>query len=274
MTEIQHYCCEFLSKQLDPTNCLGIRAFADTHHCSELLNISSTYCAQHFEEVASNEEFKNLPLDQLIGILSSDELNVSCEEEVYRAAMEWISHDLTNRKSQLATVLKHVRFPLMTPVFLVGTCSNSQLIKADEESRDFVDEAKNYLLLPQERGRMQGPRTRPRRPVNPYEFLFAVGGWCSGDAIQVISKRRNGDLKIIQTVERYDPVREEWSMVASMNKRRCGVGVAVLGSISVTALDKYLYKTILFTRSVATMVRRTFKQSRNLIQMTKMHGAQ
>jgi len=59
-----------------------------------------------------------------------------------------------------------------------------------------------------------------------------------------------------------------------MNKRRCGVGVAVLGSISVTALDKYLYKTILFTRSAATMVRRTFKQSRNLIQMTKMHGAQ
>ncbi|CAG5107808.1 Oidioi.mRNA.OKI2018_I69.chr1.g3497.t1.cds [Oikopleura dioica] len=105
----------------------------------------------------------------------------------------------------------------MTPVFLVGTCSNSQLIKADEESRDFVDEAKNYLLLPQERGRMQGPRTRPRRPVNPYEFLFAVGGWCSGDAIQ--------------TVERYDPVREEWSMVASMNKRRCGVGVAVLDNI-------------------------------------------
>ena len=25
---------------------------------------------------------------------------------------------------------------------------------------------------------MQGPRTRPRRPVNPYEVLFAVGGWC------------------------------------------------------------------------------------------------
>ena len=81
--------------------------------------------------------------------------------------------------------------------------------------RDLIDEAKNYLLLPQERGQMQGPRTRPRRPVNPYEVLYAVGGWCSGDAIQ--------------TVERYDPIREEWNLVAPMNKRRCGVGVAVVG---------------------------------------------
>lgn len=102
MTEIQHYCCEFLSKQLDPSNCLGIRAFADTHHCSELLNISSTYCAQHFEEVASNEEFKNLPYDQLKEIIKSDELNVSCEEEVYKAAMAWIQHDLPNRQSFLS----------------------------------------------------------------------------------------------------------------------------------------------------------------------------
>ena len=76
------------------------------------------------------------------------------------------------------------------------------------------------MLLPQERGHMQGPRTKPRRPVNPYEVLFAVGGWCSGDAIQ--------------TVERYDPIREEWSLVESMNKRRCGVGVAVLGKITIT----------------------------------------
>ena len=29
LTEIQEVCCEFLKRQLDPSNCLGIRAFAD-----------------------------------------------------------------------------------------------------------------------------------------------------------------------------------------------------------------------------------------------------
>lgn len=122
--------------------------------------------------------------------------------------------------------------------------------------RDLVDEAKNYLLLPQERPLMQGPRTRPRKPIRCGEVLFAgecfskqilvlipliflchiwfqqsllwvlfvwllsclsVGGWCSGDAIS--------------SVERYDPQTNEWRMVASMSKRRCGVGVSVLDDL-------------------------------------------
>ena len=64
---------------------------------------------------------------------------------------------------------------------------------------------------------MQGPRTRPRKPVRKGEVLFAVGGWCSGDAIA--------------TVERYDPQANEWRMVSPMSKRRCGVGVAVLNDL-------------------------------------------
>jgi kelch-like protein 20 len=36
-----------------------------------------------------------------------------------------------------------------------------------------VDEAKNYLLLPQERPLMKGPRTRPRKPIRCGEVLFA-----------------------------------------------------------------------------------------------------
>ena len=63
--------------------------------------------------------------------------------------------------------------PLLSPKFLVGTVGSDLLIKSDEACRDLVDEAKNYLLLPQERPLMQGPRTRPRKPVRRGEVLFA-----------------------------------------------------------------------------------------------------
>lgn len=217
LKEIQNICCEFLKQQLAPSNVLGIRAFADTHACRELLRAADKFTQSHFSEVMDSEEFMLLPLNQLIDIISSDELNVQNEEQVFVAAMAWVKNNLEERKAFLSMVLQHVRFPQMQPKFLVGTVGTDLLIKSDESCRDLVDEAKNYLLLPQDRSSMQGPRTRPRKPIKCGEVLFAVGGWCSGDAIN--------------SVEKYDPITKDWRMVASMNKRRCGVGVAVLNDL-------------------------------------------
>lgn len=217
MSEIQEVCCEFLKRELDPSNCLGIRSFADTHSCQELLNYADKYTQDYFQDVIDNEEFLLLPVNQLIDIISSDELNVSSEEQVYTAIMKWFRYDVKERREHLSHVLQHVRLSQLTAKFLVGTVSSDILIKNDEPCRELVDEAKNYLLLPQERSLMVGPRFRARKPVRRGEILFAVGGWCSGDAIA--------------SVERFDPsdgTCGEWRMVAPMTKRRCGVGCAVL----------------------------------------------
>lgn len=217
LVEIQDVCCEFLKRQLDPTNCLGIRAFADTHACRELLRIADKFTQHNFQEVMESEEFLLLPVNQLVDIISSDELNVRTEEQVYSAVMCWVKFNISDRRHLLSQILQHVRMPLLNPKFLVGTVGSDLLIKSDEACRDLVDEAKNYLLLPQERLLMQGPRTRPRKPTKRGEVLFAVGGWCSGDAIA--------------SVEQFDPQSCEWRMMAPMTKRRCGVGVAVLNDL-------------------------------------------
>eukprot|EP00069_Balaena_mysticetus_P009061 bmy_20096T0 len=187
-------------------------------HSNEILEcFNCIYIYLKKLKVMESEEFMLLPANQLIDIISSDELNVRSEEQVFNAVMAWVKYSIQERRPQLPQVLQHVRLPLLSPKFLVGTVGSDPLIKSDEECRDLVDEAKNYLLLPQERPLMQGPRTRPRKPIRCGEVLFAVGGWCSGDAIS--------------SVERYDPQTNEWRMVASMSKRRCGVGVSVLDDL-------------------------------------------
>ncbi|KAK3087818.1 hypothetical protein FSP39_011030, partial [Pinctada imbricata] len=168
-------------------------------------------------KVMESEEFMLLPVNQLVDIISSDELNVRNEEQVYTAVMGWVKYNIQDRRQHLSLVVQHVRLPLMSPKFLVGTVGSDLLIKSDDTCRDLLDEAKNYLLLPQERPLMQGPRTRPRKPIRCGEVLYAVGGWCSGDAIS--------------SVEKFDPQTSEWRMVAPMSKRRCGVGVAVLNDL-------------------------------------------
>ena len=51
LTDVRDACCEFLQSQLHPTNCLGIRAFADLHGCLELLTSTESYIERHFTEV-------------------------------------------------------------------------------------------------------------------------------------------------------------------------------------------------------------------------------
>lgn len=217
LAEIQDVCCEFLKKQLEPGNCLGIRAFADTHACRDLLRIADKFTYHNFSEVVESEEFLLLPPAQLMEVIASDELNVRSEESVFKAVIAWVKHSAPDRRPLLPQILQHVRLPQVSPKFLVGTVSSEPLIKNDRECLELVDEAKNYLLLPQERPLMQGPRTKPRKPVRYGEVLYAVGGWCSGDAIA--------------SVERMDGGSGEWSCVGSMSKRRCGVGVAVLNEL-------------------------------------------
>ena len=44
-------------KQLHPANCLGIRRFADTHACEDLLTQSHQFALSNFIDVCDTEEF-------------------------------------------------------------------------------------------------------------------------------------------------------------------------------------------------------------------------
>lgn len=48
LTDVRDACCDYLQSQLDPSNSLGIRDFADLHGCLELFNYADSYIEQHF----------------------------------------------------------------------------------------------------------------------------------------------------------------------------------------------------------------------------------
>lgn len=43
LPQVIQVCCSFLMKQLHPSNCLGIRSFADAQGCVDLLNVAHNY---------------------------------------------------------------------------------------------------------------------------------------------------------------------------------------------------------------------------------------
>lgn len=45
LPEVVEACSSFLVRQLHPSNCLGIRLFADSQSCCRLLEVAHTYIA-------------------------------------------------------------------------------------------------------------------------------------------------------------------------------------------------------------------------------------
>uniref|UniRef100_A0A672G905 Kelch-like family member 17 n=1 Tax=Salarias fasciatus TaxID=181472 RepID=A0A672G905_SALFA len=212
---VRDACCKFLLSQLDPSNCLGIRGFADTHSCSDLLKSAHKYVLQHFVEVSKTEEFMLLPLKQVLDLISSDNLNVPSEEEVYRAVLSWVKHDIDGRRQHL---MKCVRLPLLRRDFLMSNVDTELLVRHHSECKDLLIEALKYHLMPEQRGVLSNSRTRPRRCEGASPVLFAVG--------QCAAAGRH--------CEAYDTRTDRWHMVASMSTRRARVGVECAGAFIVS----------------------------------------
>jgi len=107
LNNLNETCCAYLQEQLHPKNCLSIKAFADLHSCTKLSTSSELYIQQNFtyeifcmimilygnciiyycyililRKVVEADEFLSLSSEQLVKLISNDELTVPSEEKV------------------------------------------------------------------------------------------------------------------------------------------------------------------------------------------------
>lgn len=126
--------------------------FADGHNCLELASAAIDYINSQFPRVCTEDEFYELPKDQLTRFLASEDLvvdtefqvchsfifppfsfsqslknllivlklfyNCLCFVKVFQAALQWILHDVTQRRQYVFEILTHVRLPLLSTYLL------------------------------------------------------------------------------------------------------------------------------------------------------------
>ncbi|XP_059919380.1 kelch-like protein 4 isoform X3 [Gadus macrocephalus] len=211
LSQVIQVCCGFLMKQLHPSNCLGIRSFADAQGCLDLLNVAHCYTTEHFLEVIQNQEFLLLPTAEIVKLLSSDDINVPDEETIFQALMMWVRYDVQSRQQDLGLLLAFIRLPLLPPQ-LLADLENNKMFSDDLECQKLLMEAMKYHLLPERRPMFQSPRTKPRKST--VGALYAVGGMDAS--------------KGSTTIEKYDLRTNTWIQVGTMNGRRLQFGVAVI----------------------------------------------
>lgn len=203
-------CCSFLQTQLEATNCLGIRAFADLYSCSELEHAAYRFICQHFLDVIKCEEFLQLTKQGLINLIEQDEIQVRSEDQVFESVEAWIVYDFTHRKDFSAELLSRVRLPLISLGFLETRVFPSKIVKTNTECQLLLGQVLNESArnLPPY---MTTPRAQP-------QSVYVVGG-------------RNGIDCQLATLERYDLLADEWEMMESMKHARTAVGACSLNGL-------------------------------------------
>ncbi|XP_016659407.1 kelch-like protein 12 [Acyrthosiphon pisum] len=79
---VKDVCVEFLQIKLNTANCLAIREFATFYNCMELLSSSEECIKTHFLKVVEAGEFLSLSSEEMINLISRDDINVPFEEKV------------------------------------------------------------------------------------------------------------------------------------------------------------------------------------------------
>ena len=268
LDDIERCCCDFLLRELDPSNCVGIFLFAETHSCTELSKAALDYVHRNFGSVSKQEEFFQLGKEPMLQLIESEHLKVDSESHVFEAAMDWVLYNVSKRRECLGRILERIRLPLISENYMenyIKTCQNESLKRMLENIlqsyRSYQIIARNTLkntLLPRKASRKcfyivggysrsAGARWSDRSSLSICEKFDSFSHKC--EVCSIIAPLEiprcnlgvtalNGlvyaiggeddSLLLFDSTECYDPALNTWSTVAPMNAPRVGFGVCIV----------------------------------------------
>lgn len=218
MKSLKEISCRFYEKRLCAANCLSIAALADEFNCETLRAAADKFILENFLDVCKYNEFQTLSHSHLISILQSDDINVDREEQVYSAAMNWVHHDLENRKVHLPNILKSIRLLLLSKYFIIDVLEQDETLISDSKCSQLVSDFKSILTLP-DRKHIFGSYQKLRVPRLSYDLCEIVIA-CSGNQEHMSSNE----------VLCYVPFKDFWYPLAPLSKSRYQSASVVLNN--------------------------------------------
>uniref|UniRef100_A0A3P8SFQ0 Kelch like family member 22 n=1 Tax=Amphiprion percula TaxID=161767 RepID=A0A3P8SFQ0_AMPPE len=209
------FCCDFLFCWLDESNILEVAHLADVYGLQELNARLHSYILRNIQTLSRTDAYRRLPQDEIFKALSSDELHVSSENEVYEAALHYhYSPEQVETDQVYLQMLDAVRFCLIEKQVLErlhGRLSQCPL-------KDSVSAALRYHEQEVWQPVLQSPLTQPR---STFHCILGFGG--------MFSSSSNTDSEHLFQV--FHPSWGEWrTLTATYAARMSNQGIAVLNN--------------------------------------------
>ena len=147
----------FLKRQMSESNCISTFYFAEMYQWDELITKSRMFIHANFKSVAEMDEFLNLEAKEVERWISSDEISVEVEADVFKIVLKWIEQTKSERKTCFEQLFRHVRLTFLSRDFLLDVVTND-LVRENLNCLKLISDAVKLTSFTCEGDLSQSPR--------------------------------------------------------------------------------------------------------------------
>ena len=140
--------CDFLKGILATENCVFNYYFAERYQCMNLMEECRELIKSNFSAVMETDDFLNLDVRHVSKWVSSDDITVKAEEEVFKGIVKWVNHNKSEREKEFSHLFHQVRLNSVHQDYLVNELVKEELITTNNECLNFVLGFLKWILDP------------------------------------------------------------------------------------------------------------------------------
>ena len=147
----------FLEREISKSNCISIFYFAEKYQCAELITNTRKFIHANFASVAEMEQFLTLEAEEVERWISSDEISVAVEADVFKIVLKWIEQNKSERKASFEQLFRQVRLGSLSRDILFDVVTN-KLVQEKFGCLRLVSDALKLKDFSGEENILQSPR--------------------------------------------------------------------------------------------------------------------
>ena len=163
----------YLTQILTIDNCVFNYYFADKYQCMHLKETAREMTNSNFSAIMERHDFLNLDIKQVMEWVSSDDITVNAEDEVFRGIVNWVSHNRNKREVELPRLLREVRLVSIPQDFLLNVLVKEDLVSTNKVCLNFVLDCMRLMVSTTDDQVVQQPRKCLELCI---DAIFGCGG--------------------------------------------------------------------------------------------------
>ncbi|XP_077583492.1 kelch-like protein 9 [Stigmatopora nigra] len=218
---VLRFCNQLLSSEITIDNCVEVEGIASDLILEDVQKNVSQFVGHNLSTLVECDRYLQLSEKTIVGTLSSNSLRGFTEMELYQIAKGWLAHDGAKRRHSIYALMRHIRFPLMSPSELIQISQEDNqdkegksLMRSETSCVNLLLEASNYQMMPYMQPVLQSERTQIRSDTT---HIVTLGG---------VMRQQ---LVVSRELRMYDDKTGHWRALKPMEVPCYQHGVALLG---------------------------------------------